>query len=119
MLNPIEKFKVAILHLNTVYAKRNAHLILIFFVASLGEGGQKCTIFVLKHASTPFKIFSKRLQIFQRKKLSMYRIPIYIIDHVNFWFRIYRKGAFTKSLFSPSAHHNFALPEWLAVFCRS
>ncbi len=27
----------------TVYAKRNAHLILIFFVASLGEGGQKCT----------------------------------------------------------------------------
>ena len=28
---------------STVYAKRNAHLILNFFVASLGEGGQKCT----------------------------------------------------------------------------
>ncbi len=25
------------------------------------------------------------MQIFQRKKLSMYRTPIYIIDHVNFW----------------------------------
>ena len=30
-------------------------------------------------------LFSKRLQIIKRKKLSMYRIPIYIIDHVNFW----------------------------------
>ncbi len=45
----------------------------------------KTAIFVLKHASTPFKISSKRLQIFQRKKLSMYRTPIYIIDHVSFW----------------------------------
>ncbi len=26
-----------------VYSKRNAHLILIFFVAPLGEGGQKFT----------------------------------------------------------------------------
>ena len=42
----------------------------------------KTAIFVLKHASMPFKISSKRLQIFQRKKLSMYRTPIYIIDHV-------------------------------------
>ncbi len=45
----------------------------------------KTAIFVLKHACTPFKISSKRLQISQRKKLSMYRTPIYIIDYVNFW----------------------------------
>ncbi len=30
-------------NITTVYAKRNAHLILNFFVTSLGEGGQKCT----------------------------------------------------------------------------
>ena len=51
---------------STVYSKRNAHLIPIFFVAPWGRGAKN------SHG---------RLW----KKMSMYRAPIYIIDLVNFW----------------------------------
>ena len=45
-----------------------------------------------RYASTLFKIFSKRLQIFKQNKLRIYWTPNYIIEHLNFWPRSPRGG---------------------------
>ncbi len=46
----------------------------------------------------------ENLQPFLRRKLSMFRTPIYIIDHVNFW----NKSA--EIINSPAAQGGWSLP---------